>query len=103
MSLLTRLVDPQEGEQKIPVHQFMAGIAEFARGAPGVTANSLAQAFNLDAGELAALTAWYTSEILTGNLSREEVHDALLLGEADRLDGGGKMYPLQAVMNRLNL
>lgn len=98
MSLLTRLIDPDEeaGEEKIPVHQFMAAITEYARGAPGVTVSAIVTAFNLSPAEEAALTAWYIAEIQTGNLSREVVHDALLLGE-------GKQYTLNQVKNRLNL
>jgi hypothetical protein len=98
MSLLTRLIDPDEqaGEEKIPIHQFTAAIAEYARGAPGVTVAALVAAFDLSASEEAALVAWYTAEIATGNLSRELVHDALLLGE-------GGQYTINQVKTRLNL
>jgi len=104
MSLLTRLVDPQEGEQKIPIHQFMAATAEFVRGAPGVNADSIAAAFNLSASEKSALTTWYINHVQTKNVNREEIHDVLLLGESIKLDASGEhMYSMQQVMNRLGL
>lgn len=98
VSLLTRLIDPDEeaGEEKIAVHQFMAAVTEFARGAPGVTLASISTAFDLSGAEQTQLATWYTNEIATGNLSREVVHDALLLGE-------GGQYTKAMVMARLNL
>jgi hypothetical protein len=96
MSLLSRLVDPQEGEDRIPVHSFMAAVAEFKRGAPGVNAASIAASFNLSAGETTALTTWYTTFVATDLVSRELVHDVLMLG-AD-----GK-YTVAQVQNRLGL
>lgn len=96
MSLLTRLVDPQPGEEKIAVHQFLAAIAEFTRGAPGVTVQRFVEEFNLNAAEEAQLVAWYTTEVATGNLTRERIHDVLLLGEVG-------IYSVSQVMSRLNL
>jgi len=94
LTLLSRLVAPVGSEDKLPVHQFMAAIAEFRRGAPGVTANSIAAAFDLDSSELTALTNWYVGQVLNNNVNREEVHDVLLLGE-------GGQYTLTQVRNRL--
>jgi hypothetical protein len=80
MSLLTRLVAPQTGELKLPSHQFMAAIAEYKRGAPGVTLASIATTFGLSAGEqtdLATLAGLFVGDVI----SRELIHDVLLLGE----------------------
>lgn len=96
MSLLTRLTVPLEGEEKIPSHQFVAVIKEFERGAPGVNANSIAAAFNLSASEKSALIAWYSSQFATGAVSRELLHDALLLGESE-------LYTISQVESRLGL
>ena len=96
VSLLSRLIDPQEGEEKISIHQFMAAITEYDRGAPGVTPNSIQAAFNLSAAEKQQLIDWYTDQWATGNVDRDLTHDALLLGE-------GKQYTFAQVMARLGL
>lgn len=80
MSLLTRLVDPLPGEEKLPIHQFQAGIAEFKRGF--ITAQQFFNAFNLSASEQTQMTTWFS----TGNTDRLQVHDILLLGEAGYYD-----------------
>jgi hypothetical protein len=80
VSLWTRLTDPQPGEAKIPNHQFMAGIAEFERGA--VNQAQFATAFDLDAGEEAQLVTWYTGVYLVDpDIDRQVLHDVLLLAE----------------------
>lgn len=81
MSLLSRLTVPADGEAKIPVHQFMAAVAEYKRGAPGVTLASITAAFGLSGQEvtdLGTLAAIYVSDQIT----REMIHDVLMLGEA---------------------
>jgi hypothetical protein len=88
MTLLDRLLGPPEPEDKIPVHQWMAGVAEFERG--HVTAQQFFTAFELTASEKVEATNWFQS----GNTVREEVHDALLLGEAG-------YYSKQTVKDRL--
>lgn len=78
MSLLTRLLEPQPGEQKIPVHQFMAALAEYKRGA--VTGAQVVAKFNLDAGETTQLQNWLDN--LDGDtINRQLIHDVLMLGE----------------------
>lgn len=95
MSLLTRLVAPLPGEIKLPVHQFMAACAELRRGAPGVTQNSIATTFNLSASEQTQL-ANFASQMGSNTITRELVHDVLLLGEAG-------IYTVQNCANRLGV
>lgn len=97
MSLLTRLIAPLPGEEKLPVHQFLASLAELVRGAPGVTLGALHAAFNLNAAEQAQLLDFMASA-QTGNLAvqRQVIHDVLLLGE-------GGLYTVNQVITRLNL
>jgi hypothetical protein len=80
MSLLSRLVAPAEGEEKLPSHQFMAVLAEYKRGAPGVTLAAIATEFSLSAGEQSDL-AFMASLYVADQITREQIHDALLLGE----------------------
>ena len=80
MSLLSRLVAPQGEEVKIPVHQFMAALAEGKRGAPGVDLASISAVFELDAGEQADL-ATFLLNFYGGIIDREMIHDVLMLGE----------------------
>lgn len=99
MSLLTRLVQPAVVELKLPVHQFMAGCSEYRRGAPGVTIQVLATAFGLSASEQTALINFLAQAGWTSNpptLTRELVHDVLMLGE----DG---YYTVAQCQNRLGL
>lgn len=80
MSLLTRLVNPAEDEAKIPVHQFMGVLAEYKRGAPGVTLSAINSAFSLAGQEqtdLAFVANLFVSDVIT----REMIHDVLMLGE----------------------
>lgn len=78
MSLLTRLLTPAPGEQKIAVHQFMAALAEYKRGA--VTGAQVVAAFNLDATETTQLQNWLDN-LNTDAINRQLIHDVLLLGE----------------------
>lgn len=80
MSLLSRLVAPAVGEVKLPVHQFMAALAELKRGAPGVDVASISSAFDLTAGEQTELATLVTNHYLD-LVSREMIHDVLMLGE----------------------
>lgn len=80
MSLLTRLVDPQPGETKIAVHAFMAAVSELKRGAPGVTITTVGDAFNLSVQERTDL-AVVVGNNFTDGISRELIHDVLILGE----------------------
>lgn len=93
MSLLSRLVDPQPGEQKIAVHQFMAAVAELKRGAPGVTVQSIGVAFALSPAEEAELAA-FVSTFFTDGINRDLIHDVLLLGE-------DSLYSLEQCSDRL--
>lgn len=94
MSLITRLVAPQEDEDRIPIHSFSAAIGEFQRGA--VTAAQIGVAFELSAAEMSSLTQWYSAEIASGNIDRVMLHDVLLLGETQH-------YSLAQVRARLNI
>jgi len=93
MSLLTRLIEPAVGEEKIPVHQFMAALAEYKRGA--VTGAQVVSAFGLSAQETTALQSFLNN--LDGNsINRAMLHDVLMLAEAG-------LYPLSKVRSRLGV
>lgn len=95
MGLLTRLVDPQEGEERIPIHQFMAALAEYGRNAPGVNLNSISNAFGLSAQEETAL-ANFIGNLNSNMINRALIHDVLMLGE-------GHIYTVQNVRDRLQI
>lgn len=95
MSLMTRLVAPLPGEDKLPVHQFMASLAELKRGAPGVTQGSIATSFNLSASEQTQLANFVTQQT-SGAINREMIHDVLMLGELGA-------YTVQQCLNRLGV
>lgn len=97
MTLLTRLIAPQSGEEKLPVHQFIAALAELQRNAPGVTLGAIATAFNLSQDEQTQLSEFVTY-VSSGNVAvtRQVIHDVLLLGE-------GRQYDLAQVRARLGL
>lgn len=80
MSLLTRLVSPAVGEEKISVHQFTAALGELRRGAPDMLLADVHAAFNLDAGEQVTLASIVKNYNLDG-ITREVLHDVLMLGE----------------------
>ena len=79
MSLLTRLIDPADDEDKIAVHQFMAGLAEYKRGS--ITKADLVTAFNLSASEATALDE-FLANLDADTIDRAKIHDVLFLGEA---------------------
>jgi len=84
MSLLTRLVDPdhQAGEEKIPVHQFTAAMAEYRRGA--LSGASFVAMFELVGDEVTTLQNWAANIDTSGKSPeqiRTEVEDILELGE----------------------
>jgi hypothetical protein len=93
MSLLSRLVDPAPGEEQIPVHQFMAAVAELKRAAPGVSIASIVTAFSLTPGEQTELEGLVNSAYLD-KIDGNMLHDVLLLGE-------GGQYSLAACQSRL--
>ncbi|HUW55538.1 MAG TPA: hypothetical protein VMZ92_02810 [Planctomycetota bacterium] len=85
MSLYTRLAEPAEGEEKIPIHQFQASIAEGARGF--ATRQQVIDAYNIAPADEAALdfiynkaTGWTTDK--SRYEFRQVLHDVLLLAEA---------------------
>jgi len=94
VSLLTRLIAPTSTEERIPIHAFSAAIGEFQRGA--VTAAQVKGTFNMTTQEGDDLVAWYTAEVLSGNIDRIMLHDVLMLGETGH-------YTLAQVKARLNL
>lgn len=82
MGLISRITNPQPGEVVIPIHEFASIVWEFHRGAPGVTVDRIASTLILDAGEVSRLSTWYTTQIRTGNVDRDELEDVLILGKA---------------------
>lgn len=76
MSLLGRLIGTQK--PKIPVHQFMAALAEYKRGA--ITGQNVVDGFELSEAEAIALQAFLTN-LDTDTINRAKIHDVLLLGE----------------------
>lgn len=87
MSLYTRLAAPAEGEEKIPIHQFMAALAEGGRGE--VTRAAVIATFNIEPADEPALDFLFDKMIgWTTDKSRFEfrqvIHDVLLLAEQRR-------------------
>lgn len=78
MSLLTRLVNPPD-EQGISAHLFMAALAEMKRGAINLT--QVGDTFGLSTQERIEL-ATFASQVLGDIITREQVHDVLMLGRA---------------------
>lgn len=91
MALIDRLLNLEE--PKVPVHQFMAALAEYKRGA--VTGQQVGDAFNLSVEERTQLQTWLTN-IDADTTNRQLIHDVLLLGEYD-------LYTKQQVISRLVL
>lgn len=101
MGLATRLCDPGEGETKIPVHQFMAAVAEYKRGFGNL--NQLANVFVLSTQEKEA-AGRILERIDLDEVTANEVHEILLLGEGDRLnDPTKKFYDIPSVKSRLDI
>ena len=96
MSLLTRLTFPLSGEEKIPVHQFVALVSELLRGAPGVDIQTLSASLALSVEEKAEFTAWYVDEYAPGVVGSSEVHDVLMLAESG-------IYTLSEARSRLGM
>lgn len=93
MSLLTRLVAPAEGEAKLSVHGFMAALAEYKRGAPGVTLAAITAAFGIlpeEQADLSTVAGLFVSDVI----DRDRLHDVLLLGEM-------QVYSVQACQDRI--
>src|SRR5688572_17014692 len=93
MSLISRLVAPGPSEEAIPIHQFMAAVAELKRGSPSLTMAEVVTAFDLSAAEEDELEALVNSAYLN-QVSRERVHDVLMLGAKS-------IYTVQEVEDRL--
>lgn len=93
MSLLTRLIGTNTSGDKLPVHQFMAGLAEYKRGA--VTKAQIVAAFDLSADEATALDEWLTN-LDADTIDRALIHDVLMLAEEDR-------YTIAQVKARLGI
>lgn len=88
--LYERITSSQEiGEDKVPVHSFMAGMREVARG--NVTLQQLKDVFNADAtmsSEIDAIADKYNN-LSTDNERQDfktQLHDALLLAESGFYD-----------------
>lgn len=95
MGLVTKLVEPLAGEDRLPVHQFMACLAEAKRGAPGVNVTTIGAFFELTPGEITSLQEFYDN-FNGSQFTREQIHDVLMMGEYG-------IYTVQNVKNRLNL
>jgi len=77
MSLLDRLLGNED--PKLPVHQFMAALAEYKRGA--ITKQIVIDAFLLSVPEGTSLQTFLT-KLDSDTIDRGFIHDVLLLGEA---------------------
>lgn len=95
MSLLTRLVKPVAGEIKIPVHQFMAALAEYKRPDGLMTGVRLATTFDLSSAEITQLQN-FLDRVDNDSITREEIHDVLMLAETNP-----QIYTTQEVIDRL--
>ena len=93
MGLLSRLINPTQDEDSLPVHQFMAALAEYKRGA--VTGAQVVAAFNLNANEAISLQE-FLDGLTLNQLDRAIIHDVLLLGESGH-------YTINFVKTRLGL
>lgn len=102
MGLLTRLVAPLPGEAKLPVHQFMAALSEFKRGAPNVTLQSIVTGFGLSAGEATELQT-FLSNLLLGLIDAQQLHEVLLMGEMGLYTVSDCSSRLVTVTNTLDL
>lgn len=78
MSLLTRLVAPLPGEEKLPVHQFTSELAEHMRGE--IPKQKMVDDFILTPTEEAQLDA-FILEMQGASFTREEFHDVMMMGE----------------------
>jgi len=78
MTLLTRLVKPEPGEVKLPVHQFTSELAEFFR--TKIPKQKLVDDFILTPAEEANLDA-FIAAMQGGSFTREEFHDVMMMGE----------------------
>ena len=83
MSLLTRLISPQVGEIKLPVHQFMSALAEYKRGS--ITDSQIISTFNLNASEAISLQS-FLDNMDDDSIDRSKLHDVLMLGESGYYD-----------------
>ncbi len=100
MTLLDRLLGLQpDPETRIPVHEFMAGVSEYKRGA--VTRAQVKTAFNLSVDEGTQLDVWLDN-FDADTLNRALVHDVLLLGSG-RDENNVPFYPKATVRTRLNV
>lgn len=94
MSLLDRLINPSlKGEDKLPVHQFMAALAEYKRGA--ITKQNVVDAFELSTEEATQLQN-FLDNLDSETINRGMIHDILLLGETG-------LYTKAQVKNRLGV
>jgi hypothetical protein len=91
MALLDRVLGTEE--PKIPIHQFMAALAEYKRGE--VTKQNVVDSFSLSAGESTALQTWLDSLDIDA-INRAMIHDVLLLGETG-------LYSKTQVQSRLGV
>ena len=95
MGLVTRLVSPLEGEAKLPVHQFTAGIAEYKRGA--LLGSELVSKFGIVGDEITTLQQWQTVIDASGEPAaawRSQLEDLFCMGETG-------YYSLVEVQSRL--
>ncbi len=91
MALIDRVLGTEE--PKIPVHQFMAALAEYKRGA--ISGAQIVSTFGLSGPEATALQQFLIN--LDGDtINRAMIHDILLLGETG-------LYTKTNVMSRLGL
>lgn len=80
MALIERLMGIDDHD-KLPVHQFTGGLAEYVRG--HATAQQVIDLFALDADDQTEAQT-LLDRVNNGTLTREEVEDVLLLAEQRR-------------------
>jgi hypothetical protein len=76
MAILKRLAGTEQ--PKLPVHQWMAGLAEVKRG--HITQAQFISAFSLSPAEVTELATW-ASRLTGGSIARDDIHDVLMLLE----------------------
>jgi len=81
MSLISRLIGSDSTEEKLPVHQFIASMAEGRRGE--ATKVQIVTFWNLTSAEEAQMDQIWANLHGTGtkSINREELHDVLMLSE----------------------
>lgn len=94
MALINRLIGQgmAEGEEGIPIHQAVSGLAEYQR--DHLTYDAFVSMFEATAVEKVSLTAWMAKQ--TGKVDYAEIENILILGESGH-------YTIDEVKDRLGI